>query len=193
MDRRRNQSPANAISGGIFLLALALAFALTSVVGGWVFLPILFLGIGFSTLLKGIMSGNQRAAYGAFHCFFWMIILALFFITHSWIWFLVGAGLSAILGALFTPIMGALLGLGSNRFMNPQQQPVYYQPVQQPYPPEQPPYEPGQYQEGYQQPQQASPQQEGKRIYTSGQGQPQQERPYEQPIADYPQELPPQQ
>jgi hypothetical protein len=33
------------------------------------------------------------------------MVLALFFITGSWIWFLVGAGISAILGALMRPLL----------------------------------------------------------------------------------------
>jgi hypothetical protein len=41
-----------------------------------------------------------------------MIILAFFFITHSWIWFLVGAALSALMGALFQPIVAPLPGWG---------------------------------------------------------------------------------
>lgn len=192
MYRRRNRNPINGISGGIFLLSLALAFALSHTLGGFLFLPILFIGLAFSSLFRGIFSGNPRAAYGTFYGFFWLMILALFFITGSWIWFLVGAGLSAILGSLAGPIIAALIGMGigSNQ---PQPAPIYQPPYQQSYQPEVPPYEPGQYEGGYQPPQQGSPYQEGGNVYTPGQVQPQQQRPYEQPATEYPQELPPQQ
>lgn len=164
------------ISGGIVLIGIALAFVFG---GGGFNLPVFFLFLGFSILFGSLGSLNPRGVYGGIIGFFWMLILALFFITGSWIWFLVGAGISAIMGALLRPIMAGLLGLGifgmASTF-NQRQQPTY-QP-----PPYQQQYQ--SYQQGYQPPQPTY--QEGGQQYQY----PQQD---EQPQAQYPQEMPPQQ
>jgi hypothetical protein len=189
MYRRANGNPLNAICGAIVLLALALAFAVSHATAGIFFLPILFFGLAICTLFRGLFGGSQRVAYGAFYGFFWLIILALFFMTSWWEWFLVGAALSIILSALARPIMGTLVGMGfSNTFANNQPQPT--PPYQSP---EATPYQPGQYQEGYQPPQQAGSYQEGDSFHTPQESQPHEQRPYEQPTTEYPQELPPQQ
>jgi hypothetical protein len=108
--------------------------------------------------------------------------LALCFAIGFWPWILLVAAVSVILGALIRPIIAGLLGLGIfglASMANRQRQQQYYQPPQQPYPP---------YQQGYQPP--APPQpptyEEGGRQYSY----PQQ---YEQPQAQYPEEMPPQQ
>jgi hypothetical protein len=190
MYRRRNRNPLRGLTGGIVLIGIALAFAFG---GGTFFLPIFFIALAFSILVGSFSTYNPRGLYGGFYGFLWMLILALFFITHSWIWFLVGAGISAILGAFAGPIMAALLGAGifaATRNNPPYQQP--YQPYQQPNQPYQQPYQP--YQQGYQPPppQPTETYQEGGQQY---QYPPQQQPPYQQPEVQYPQqqELPPQQ
>jgi hypothetical protein len=187
--RRRYRGPLSGLAGGIFLIGLALAFFLQSQFGGGWFLPIFFIGLGFSILIGSIGSLNPRGVYGGLYGFFWMLILALFFITGSWIWFLVGAGISAILGALARPLMAGLLGAGifaatqagQQQYQQPYQpyqegqEPV--QPYQQGYQPMQPPPAPGTYEEG------------GQQHQYQQQGQPQ----YDVPETQYPQEMPPQQ
>src|ERR1019366_6362932 len=122
---------------------------------------------------------NPQSIYGGLYGFFWLMALAIFFMTGSWIVFLLAGGISAILGAMAGQIMA---GLGSMAFFRtPQQQPPqrYYQPSQTPYQP---------YQEGYQPPQPpAETYQEG------GQQYPYPAQEYEQPQAQYPQQMPPQQ
>ena len=96
----RRRGPFGGIAGGIVLIGIALAFLLGR---GEFFLPVFFVFLGFSILIGSFASPNPRNVYGAFYGFLWMIVLALFFITGSWIWFLIGAGISAILGALARP------------------------------------------------------------------------------------------
>jgi hypothetical protein len=175
-------SVARGIASGIVLIGLALSFAF----GGFN-LSIFFVALAFSTLVGSMGSRNPQGIYGGIQGFFWLIALAIFFITSSWIVFLFAAGISALLGALARPIMARL---ASSAFFGMSQQPPplhYYQPPQKPYQPSQPPYQP--YQEGYQPPE---PQPE---TYQEG-GQPhpyqsQSSQHYEQPQAQYPQQMPP--
>ncbi|HLG62314.1 MAG TPA: hypothetical protein VKY19_10300 [Ktedonosporobacter sp.] len=176
---RVRNSMANGISGGIVLLGLALAFAF----GGFN-LTIFFIALAIATLVSALGSLNPHRVYGSLQGFFWLLILALFFATDNWIWFLVGAGVSAIMGALFKPIIASLMGMGLASMANrPPQQP-YYQPSQAP---QQPYYQPSQqsYEQGYRPPQ-SETYQEGGRQYSTSQE-------YEQPQVQYPQEMPPQQ
>ncbi len=176
------------LAGGLAILAVALAFVFGN---GSFNLPVFFVVLAFSILVGSLATLNPRRIYGALYGFFWMLILALFFITGSWIVFLLGAAISVILGSLARPLLAMLLGLGifgaSNMVNQPPQQPYYQPPPQQPYQPSQP------YQQGY------TPQetyQEGGQQYPS-QSQTQYQQPpqpqYEQPQAQYPQEMPPQQ
>jgi hypothetical protein len=162
------RSVTGGISGAIVLIGLALAFAF----GGFN-LPIFFVALAFASLIGSFGSLNPRNAYSGIQGFVWLLGLALCFAIGFWPWILVVAAISALLGALIRPIIATLLGLGifglaSSMTNRPPQQP--YQPYQQGY---QPPPQPPTYQEGGQQ-----------YLY------PQQ---YEQPQAQYPQELPPQQ
>jgi len=135
-----------------------------------------------------------RRAFGGLYSILWLMIIILFFVTHSWIWFLIGALLSAILGVVIRLLTAGIIGAGifgaASMMSNQQQQQPPYQPYQPPYQPYQPPYQP--YQQGYQPPPQQPPAyQEGSQQYPY---QPPQQPPqYEQPQAQYPQELPPQQ
>ena len=178
---RVRNSVTGGISGGIVLLGLALAFAF----GGFN-LTVFFIALALAALVSSLGSLNPHRIYGSLQGFFWLLILALFFATDNWIWFLVGAGLSAIMGALFKPIIAGLLSLGifgaATMANQPQQQP-YYQPQQPYYQPPQAPQAP--YQQGYQ-PQQTETYQEGGRQH-------QYAEQFEQPQAQYPQQMPPQQ
>lgn len=173
------------LSGGIFLLFLALAF----IIKGF-FLPIMFVGLAFAALIGSLSSLNPRGAYGGIQGFIWMMGLAFCFAFGFWPWVLVVAAVSVILGALAGPIIAALIGLGlAGAASTMNRQPPLYQPPAQSYqPPASPnqPYQP--YQQGYQPPPPPQPEtyQEGGRQYSY----PEQ---YEQPQAQYPQEMPPQQ
>lgn len=174
MSWNRN-STTSGIASGIFLIGLALAF----VFGGFD-LRIFFVALAFSTLVGSMGSRNPHSIYGGFQGFLWLMALAIFFMTGSWIVFLLAAGVSAILGTLIRPIIA---GLASTAFFaRPQQQQQYYQPPSQPQP-----YQ--SYQEGYRPPEPAvETYQEGGQQYPYP-SQPSQE--YEQPQAQYPQQMPP--
>lgn len=156
-DERRYRKPyrnsLGGLAGGIFLICLALAIFLGGFEGRW-FLPILFVGLAFASLLGAFSSYDHRAAYGGLHGFVWLLGLALCFTIGFWPWILLPIGFSMILGAVAAPVMGSL-----NRGLPPT------------YPPYQPPYQQGQpYQSGqpYQPPQQASGiYQEGEHQYES--------------------------
>ena len=181
---RYNRSLFGGVAGGIVLIGLALSFA----VGGFN-LPIFFVALACAALISSLGSLNPRGIYGGIQGFFWLLVLALFFATSfNWIWFLVAAGISAILGALAQPITA---GLGGLTIFGKNQQPPTYQPPQQPYyQPSQPAYQPPpqNYQEGYR----PETYQEGgqQHPYPQTSQEPQQ---YEQPQAQYPQEMPPHQ
>ena len=171
------------LAGGIAILGVALAFIFGF--GGFN-LPVFFVALAFSILVGSLATLNPRRIYGALYGFFWMLILALFFITHSWIVFLIGAAISVILGSLARPLLAMLPGLGifgAVNMANQQPQQPYYQPPPQPYQP---------YQGGY--PPQETYQEGGQQQYPS-QSPPQYQQPaqaqYEQPQAQYPQEMPP--
>lgn len=169
------------IAGGVFLICLALAF-----MTGHFWLPMIFVGLAFASLFGSLSAGNPRATYGGVMGFIWMIGLAVCAAFNFW-WpgILIILGATAIAGTLFRPMMNSEVKTDA-----PQQ--PYYQPSQPSQQaqqqPEQPYYQPS-YQEGYRPPQEGY--QEGGKVH------PYPEQPhvqeYEQPQAQYPQELPPQQ
>src|SRR5579885_1031255 len=136
-------SVASGVSGGIAILGIALAFAF----GGFN-LTIFFVAMAIATLVSALGTLNPHRMYGSLQGFFWLLILALFFATHNWIWFLVGAGISAIMGALFKPIIASLMGIGLASIANRPPQQSYYQPSQQSYEQGYRPPQPETYQEG---------------------------------------------
>jgi hypothetical protein len=171
------RSMTSGISGALVLIGLFLAF----IFGGFN-LPIFFVALAFASLIGSFGSLNPRGVYGGIQGFVWLLGLALCFAIGFWPWILLVAAVSVILGALIRPIIAGLLGLGIfglASMANRQRQQQYYQPPQQPYPP---------YQQGYQSPAPPHPPtyEEGGRQYSY----PQQ---YEQPQAQYPEEMPPQQ
>ena len=94
------------ISGGIFLIGLAIAFYT-----GY-FLPVLFITLAITSLLGSLGSLKPNAFYGGLHSFVWLMGLAFCFAFGFWPWILVVCGVSAIVGALRVPIMNAILGMG---------------------------------------------------------------------------------
>ena len=182
----RQRNPLRAMTGGILLIGLAIAFFAGG--GGHLFLPILFVTLAFTSLIGSFSSFRPNGIYGGLYGFVWMLGLAFCFLVGFWPWILVVVGISVILGALRAPIMAAILGMGvagAASFSNRQQ--PYYSPPQ--------PAQPYQsYQEGYQPSQPQEVYQEGGQQY---QYPPQPQQPsqpeYEHPQAQYPQELPPQQ
>ncbi|HEY7415164.1 MAG TPA: hypothetical protein VH593_08230 [Ktedonobacteraceae bacterium] len=173
------------ITGSIVLIGLVLSFLF-----GSFNLAIFFLALAVAIFVGGLFSGNPRQLYGSAMGAMWMLMLALFFMTGSWLWFLVGAAISLFLGALMRPIIASLTGTAFFQAMNQPQQQDYQPPAQQPqFAQQQPYYQPPSYQQGYS----PTPQQ----IYEEG-GQNYQyptssNADYEQPQPNYPQQLPPQQ
>lgn len=187
-----------AISAGIFLIFLFLAFLVGQAVGS-LFLPLLFVGLALAILIGSFNTLNSRGASAGIYGFIWCLGLAFCFFFGFWPWILFVVAISLILGALMRPLMAALTGLGLmaivNSFGDPPPRPYPQQSYQQPDPaqnpyPQQNPYLPQDpYQQGYQQssPVSESQQEGGKLSY------PYPSASYEQPESQYPQqELPPQ-
>jgi hypothetical protein len=124
------------ISGGIFLIGLAIAFFVGP------FLPILFITLAITSLLGSLSSFRPDAFYGGIIGFVWLMGLAFCFTFGFWPWILVIGGISIILGALRVPIMAAIVGMGifGMASLSNQQPQQTYQPYQPPQP----------YQQGYQ-------------------------------------------
>ena len=185
--RNTARSITGSLSGAIILLGLALSFAF----GGFN-LVIFFIALALAIFIGSLSSLNPKGVSGGLIGAMWMIMLALFFATGSWLWFLVGAALSAIISALIRPLTAFLLGLGifGLASMNQQPQQPYYQPIpnQQPYPSQSQPY-----QQGYQPTPQMEAYQEGGQRYSYPEQQQSSQQQYEQPQAQYSQEIPPQQ
>ena len=197
--RNRYRNRGRRFSGLIFLVIVMIAIFSGSRNSDF-FLPILMVGLAFSTLIGSFFSLNPRGIYGGLQSFVWFLGLALCFTIGFWPWIMIPIVISALLGMLARPIMAAILGLGIFSMLNRNQppQPMYTPPVQPYQPPPQPYYQPPQqqpyqrYGEGYQpSPEQPPVYQEGEAQYQPYHSTP---APYEQPQSQYPQqELPPQQ
>jgi Zn-dependent protease with chaperone function len=194
----RRRSATGGLTAAIVLIGLFLAITIG---GGGFNLTIFFVFLAIAIFVGSLGTLNPRRTYGGLIGAMWMIILALFFATHFWPLFLLGVVLSTVMGALSRQIIASLLGLGLfNMLNNQQQQPPYYQPPQQPYTPPnnqpyyQPPQQPYQpYEQGYQAP---APPPPPDTYQEGGQQHPypaQSDQDYEQPQAQYPQQMPPQQ
>src|SRR5712691_10775353 len=94
------------LTGGIFLIGLAIAFF-----SGHFFLTVLFITLAFTSLLGFVSSFRSNGIYGGLHSFVWLFGLGILFLPGVAFWplILVLVGISAILGALRVPIMAALL------------------------------------------------------------------------------------
>ena len=178
-DRPGGRSGLRGIAAGIFLIGMALSFAF----GGFN-LVIFFSALAVAAIITGLASGRPSGMYGSFMTFIWMLILALYFATHLWIWFLIGAGLSAILGPLYRPLAERLAASPFFSSMNNQSVYEQAQPPAQPQPPTSQTYE-----QGYQPPTEGSYQEGGKQYPYPASAEAQTE---DQPQAQYPQQMPPQ-
>ncbi len=172
----------NGLSSAIVLIGVVLALAF----GGFN-LVIFFIALAVAIFVGSLGTLNPNRIYGSLIGAMWMLILALFFATGFWQVFIIGAALSALLGAIARPLIALLLGIGIFGLASATQrtQQTYYQPQQQPY------YQPQPYQQGYQPTPQPEEYQESGQQYQYPQQQ--QASQYEQPQSQYPQELPPQQ
>jgi hypothetical protein len=133
--RKPYQNSLGVLAVGIFLIALAVAIFLGSVT--WhIFLPILFVGLAFASLLGSFSSYQHKTAYSGLHGFVWLLGLALCFAIGFWPWILLPLGVSMILGALAAPVMGGL-SRGLPPTYPPSRSPQPYQPYQQGYQPPQ--------------------------------------------------------
>jgi hypothetical protein len=177
-DERRYRKPyRNAIGGiaaGIFIICLAVAIFLGGVSGHW-FLPILFVGLAFASLIGSFSSYDHRAAYGGLQGFVWLLGLALCFWIGFWPWILLPLGFSIILGALAAPIMGSMRSSVIPPTTQQYPPPYPYQPGQ-PYQP----YQPGQPLPPYQQ---GQPYQPGQPLPPYQQSQPEEQAPEQAPAA----------
>jgi hypothetical protein len=175
----------NGLSAAIILIGVGLALTF-----GSFNLVIFFIALAVAIFVGSLGTLNPNRIYGSLIGAMWMLILALFFATGFWQVFIIGAALSALLGAIARPLIALLLGMGIFGLASAAQrsQQTYYQPPQQP---QQPYYQPQPYQQGYQPTPQSERYQEGGQQYQYPQQQ--QASQYEQPQSQYPQELPPQQ
>ncbi len=185
--RNAARSVFGGISGGIFLIGLAIAFWVSSQFNGDLFLPVLFATLALTSLFGSISSFNPKAVYGSLYGFVWLLGLGILFLpgVGFWPWILVLVGISAIISALARPIMVSFMG--GIRIMNAGQQPPRntheYKEPQYPL-----------YQEGYQPAEETYQEGNPQRQYPPAQPQPKYDQTqYEEPQAQYPQELPPQQ
>ena len=160
--RRPYRNVIGGVAAGLFIIGLAVAIFLGGVNGNW-FLPILFVGLAFASLIGAFSSYDRKAAYGGLQGFVWLLGLALCFVIGFWPWILLPIGCSIILGALAAPIMSGMHKAGYPP-ANPQYPPPY-QPYQ--------PYQPGQPYQPAEQPSQQAP-------VTSPEGEPQ-HQPVQQP------------
>ena len=119
------------ISSGIILIGLPWLLLF----GGFN-LPVFFVALAFSILIGSLSSSDPNNIFAGIQGFFWMLILSLFFITGSWIWFLVGVGISVFLGAMMRPILVAIAGMNIlGMAPTPSSPSQYYQPARPMYQP----------------------------------------------------------
>jgi hypothetical protein len=171
--------------GGLAGVIMLVGFFLSFAFGGFN-LAIFFLALAIAIFLGSLSTGSPRSVYGTLYGSLWLFILALFFATGSWIWFVIGGIFCCVMGSLTRPILASLgyvSTCGTARVANRQPQ-QYYQPSEQAYQPPETPYR--SYEQGYR-PLQPETNQEG-----SQQQYPPAEQ-YEEPQAQYPQPMPPQQ
>ncbi len=185
--RRTRGSTTGGLTSAIVIIGLVLALTFHSFN-----LPVFFIALAIAIFVGSLSGGNPQRMYGGVFGAMWMLILALFFITHIWQLFLVGAAISALLGTFMRPIIAWLLSNGMFGLSSPQPQ-QYYTPPSQPQQYYTPPSQPQPtYQQGYQAPppvQQPETYKEGEKQYYYP---PQPSQQYDEPQSQYPQQMPPQ-
>ena len=101
------------LASGLLLITLAFAFLFGVGGSGHLFLPILFTGLAFTTLLGSIGTLSPQGIYGGIQGFFWLLGLAFCFLIGFWPWILVVVGISVVLGTLYAPIISGLTGMAT--------------------------------------------------------------------------------
>ncbi len=184
MRYRRKSAFFGPISGAIILISLVLSFAFDGFN-----LPIFFTGLAFAMLVSALSAGNMQGLRGGVSGFIWMIALALFFITHVWLVFIVAAALTVLLNSLLQSVF--LTGPDARMpgmYTTPPARTEYQAQYGAPQAPQEP-YQP--YEQGYQQSPQPDYAEGGKQYYyptptEAG------SNTAEQPQVQYPQQMPPQ-
>ncbi|GAC1360251.1 MAG: hypothetical protein NVS2B12_09260 [Ktedonobacteraceae bacterium] len=185
--RRARRSSTGGLTAAIILIGLVFAFSFHGFN-----LPIFFVALALAIFVGSIGTLNPRRIYGGIIGAMWMLILALYFITHLWVLFLVGAAISVLLGTFLRAIVAWIIAsgvFGLSAQTTPPQPQQYYTPASAPPQPLRPEQT---YQQGYQPspiPQQPETYKEGDRQYYYP---PQSSEQYERPQTQYPQQLPPQ-
>jgi len=169
---RYRRSTANRVAGGIALFGLILAFTTGS---GGPNVPIFFVALAFAALIGSLGTPNRASVLGGLHAFVWLLAVAIFISTGSAHIFFLGIMASILLG-IFGRVMFAQHRQNNSAAHHRPVTP-YYQPSHRA--PEEPQYH------GYEQGYRPSTSQPAEPLPSSDQ--------YEQPQAQYPQQMPPQQ
>jgi hypothetical protein len=169
---RNRRSNANRIAAGIAILGLILVFTTGS---GGLNVPIFFVALAFASLVGSLGTPNRASILGGMHAFVWLLLVAAFITTGTAHVFAFGIIASLLLGLFGRTLFAHRMQ--DNPSVRNRPTTSYYQPSNKV--PEEPPHRG--YEQGYRPP--AS--------------QPVQQPPpsdqYEQPQAQYPQQMPPQQ
>ena len=108
---QRQRISVSILASGILFIGLAMAFLFGAGANSHLFLPILFTGLAFTTLLGSIGTMSPQGIYGGIQGFFWLLGLAFCFLVGFWPWILMVVGISVILWTLFAPIISRLTGM----------------------------------------------------------------------------------
>jgi hypothetical protein len=145
------------------------------------FVPIVFATLAIASLREALRASNARRALGGLHGFVWLLVIAAYMVFgYAGTFITLGIVASIFLGTFSRSIAGFLLNRKAPHHTSssaPQATP-YYQPSQQS--PEETYHN---YEQGYQP---AENKEESNDVQSSLSGQ------YEQPQAEYPQQMPPQ-
>jgi hypothetical protein len=169
---RHRRTNTNGIAGGIVLIGIILAFTTGS---DGLNIPIFFVALAFASLVGSLGTLNRASVLGGLHAFVWLLVVATFFATGSGHVFFLGIMASLLLGVFGRALVARRMQ--SNPGARNRPATPYYQPSNRAH--EEPPYR------GYEQGYQPSTSQPAEPLSPADQ--------YEQPQAQYPQQMPPQQ
>jgi hypothetical protein len=147
------------------------------------FVPIIFAALAFASLREALRASNARRALGGLHGFVWLLLLAAYMVFgYAGTFVTLGIVASIFLGTFSRSIANFLLNRKAPYNTSSNTPPItpYYQPSQQ-----SPEEVDRRYEQGYQ----PAENREGSndvQSVSSPSGQ------YEQPLAEYPQQMPPQ-